>query len=599
MSDTENQTQTSETATPAGVPEANNRASETPPVVEAAPTAAAPAEVAAEAPAEAAPAEAAPAEAAPAEAAPAEAAPAEAADAPAADAALSDAEASGESSDADADDHSSAAPELPKDEMSFAEMFEMAEKEARKRRKDQKVAASMRPGKTVEATVVGFSHDSVFLDMGGKAEGVIARADLLDEEGNLTVKEGDKVEARIISTEGGQIRLGKVMGHESAKNRDMVKQAHESGIPVEGRVTGQNKGGLDVEVGGIRAFCPISQVDLRFCADPGQFIGQKLIFKVVEFKDRGRNVVVSRRMVLEEEQKKAADELIGKLSIGQRVIAKVTSLKDYGAFADVGGIEGLIHVSQLSHGRVNKPSEVLSVGQEVEVEIIRIEDDKKSGGKKISLSMKALAADPWDEAQAALREGQKVIGKVLRIQSFGAFVEVMPGVDGLIHVSNMSNKRIGNPRELLKEGDEVEATVVTTDWKKKRIGLSLVKTPQELAKELGSGQVYEGTVDRIEGFGLFVSLPTGARGLVPASETGTARGTDLAKEFKVGDTAKVTVLEADKKSGKIRLSIKAAHAAEERAMFANYLDKSPSGKGLGTFGDLSMLQALKDQLEKK
>ncbi len=484
--------------------------------------------------------------------------------------------------------------------MSFAEMFEMAEVAAREKRKEQKVAASLRPGRSVEATVVGFSHDSVFLDMGGKAEGVMPRADMLDEEGNLTVKEGDKVEARITSTEGGQIRLGKVLGHESAKNREAVRSAHEAGIPIEGRVTGTNKGGLDVEVGGIRGFCPISQVDLRFCADPSQYIGQKLIFKVVEFKDRGRNVVVSRRAVLEEEQKKAAAELSSKLSVGMELIAKITSIKDYGAFADVGGIEGLIHVSQLSHGRVSKPSELLSVGQEVPVQIIKMEDDKKSGGKKISLSMKALAADPWDEARLALRESQKITGKVLRIQPFGAFVEVMPGVDGLIHVSNMSHKRISNPKELLTVGQDIEATIVSLDWKKKRIGLSLVKTAQELAKELGSGQVYEAKVDRIESFGLFMEMPTGARGLVPAAETGTARGTDLAKEFKVGDTHKVTVLDADKKSGKIRLSIKAAAAAEERAMFSSYMNTSPTGKGLGTLGDsMGALQALKKQLEKK
>ena len=213
--------------------------------------------------------------------------------------------------------------------------------------------------------------------------------------------------------------------------------------------------------------------------------------------------------------------------------------------------------------------------------------------------MKALEADPWAAAKEALKEGQKVTGKVARIQSFGAFVEVMPGVDGLIHVSNMSNdRRVKDPRDIVKEGDEVEATVVSIDWNKKRIGLSLVKTPQELANELKKGKgtkVLEGTIDRIEGFGLFVKLPNGGRGLVPASETGTSRGADLKKEFNLGDAVKVLVLDADAKSGKIRLSIRQAKEAEERAEFAGYLNQNnEKGKGLGTLGDL-----LKKQLGDK
>ena len=442
----------------------------------------------------------------------------------------------------------SSAPELPEDEMSFAEMFELAEKQARERRKAQKAAAvrrgggdELRPGAVVEAKIVGVSGDSVFLDLGGKAEGVMPQSDLLNEEGKFEGKEGDKVEARVLSTEGGTIRLGKAMGHESVRNREAVRQAFDAGLPVEGRVTGQNKGGLDIEVGGLRAFCPISQVDVRYCKDPGIFIGQKLVFKVTEFKDRGRNIVVSRRVLLEEEQKLKAAELVETLEVGQKITGTITSLRDYGAFVDLGGIEGLVHVSEISHGRISKPGDALNAGEDVEVVILKLEDAKK-GGKKISLSIKALADDPWDTAQRTLKEAQKITGTVLRIQPFGAFVEILPGVDGLIHVSNMSNERIRDPRELVKEGDEVEATIVGLDWKKRRIGLSLVKTPQELAREVAAGKVYEGTIDRIESFGLFVKLPTGARGLVPLPETGTQRGADLKKEFKAGAAVKVTVL---------------------------------------------------------
>lgn len=502
--------------------------------------------------------------------------------------------------DASGGDKPTAAPVLAEGELSFAEMFELAEKQAKERKKAHKVAArsaagagsaqggaerDLFPGQVLHARVVGFSHDSVLLDVGAKAEGVIAKSELLDEAGNLTVKEGEKVEVRLLSIDGDNIRLGKVLAHQSAKNREGVRQAFEMGMPVEGKVTGVNKGGLDVMISGLRAFCPASQIDLRHVQDSSHLVNQKLSFKIVEYKDNGRNIVVSRRAVLAEEQKKNAEEILSKIEVGQTITGKVTTLKDYGAFIDLGGVEGLVHVSEVSHGRVTKPGDVLKLGEEVTVKVLAIED-KKDGGKKISLTVKGLGEDPWQRAISTLKEGDKVTGKVQRIQPFGAFVEIMPGVDGLIHVSNMSHERIRDPRAVLKEGDEVEATVVTLDWDKRRIGLSLVKTRQELANELSNGSVHEGTVDRIESFGLFVKLPTGARGLVPVSETGTQRGADLKKEFQPGQKVKVTVLETDKGSGKIRLSIKAAAEAEERAEFSSYIGKPSTSSGFGTLGDV-------------
>lgn len=485
------------------------------------------------------------------------------------------------------------APELPKEgDMSFAEMFELAEKQSAEKRKAQKeaIGGNIRPGQVLFAKVVGFSHDSIFLDIGAKAEGVIAKSELVDENGELNLTEGDKVEARVRKFDGGTVILSKVLPHQSLKNREELKEAHRTNIPVEGRVTGQNKGGYDVEVAGIRAFCPASQIDMR----PGKgdnYIGRKFHFRITELKDNGRNIVVSRRAILIEENKKKAEKVLETLEAGQTVQGTVTSLKDYGAFVDIGGLEGLVHLSEITHGHISKPRDVLKVGDPVAAKVLKIEDGKNANdptSKKISLSIKALGQDPWTVAQDQIREGQKVTGKVARIQTFGAFVEILPGVDGLIHISNMAlGKRVSNPREIVQEGQEVEATVVSVDWQKRRIGLSLVKTPQELANELKRGSVFEGTVDRIESFGLFVKLPSGARGLVPAAETGTQRGTDLKKEFQAGSTVKVTVLEVDAKSGKIRLSIRAAAEAEERAEIEGYLGKdSGKGKGLGTLGDL-------------
>lgn len=495
------------------------------------------------------------------------------------------------------------APEAPaekkeeqqSEEMSFAEMFELAEKQAKTRKKEKTEGGGgggggshdLHPGQVLNARVVGFSHDSVFVDVGAKAEGVISKVELLNEAGELTVKEGETIEARVRKIDGGTVHLSKVLAHQSAKGRDVVRDAQRTGIPIEGRVTAQNKGGYDVDLGGLRAFCPASQIDMRQ-GSPDQYVNQKFAFKVTEFKDGGRNIVVSRRALLQEEKRKKSEELIGALAVGQRVKGTVTSVKDYGAFVDIGGLEGLVHVSEISHGHLAKAADALKVGQEVEAQILKLEAGKE-GSKKISLSLKSLSMDPWEAAQQSIKEGAKVKGKVLRIQPFGAFVEVMPGVDGLIHVSNMSDTRVHNPSEVVKVGEEVEATVVSVDWEKRRIGLSLVKTPQELANDLAAGTVLEGTIDRIESFGLFVKLPTGARGLVPSAETGTQRGSDLKKEFKPGGKVKVTVLEVDSNSGKIRLSIRQAVEAEERAEFQGYIGKGPSsgsGSGLGTLGDL-------------
>lgn len=504
-----------------------------------------------------------------------------------------EAKAEGAEATAEGDDdvaHSSR-PELPENDMSFAEMFELAEKQSAERRKQdkEKIGGDIRPGQVVFAKIVSIAGDNVFLDIGAKAEGVISKQELLEEDGEFKLTEGDKVEARVRKFEGGVVMLSKVLPHQSLRNREELREAFRTHMPVEGRVTEKNKGGYDVTIAGMRAFCPNSQIDMR--AGPAEnYIGRKYPFRITEFKQDGKNIVVSRRALLVEENKKRAEAVLANLNAGDIVYGKVTTLKDYGAFVDIGGIEGLVHLSEITHGHIHKPKDTLQVGQDVQAKVLKIEDGK-GDTKKISLSMKALEADPWAAAKETLKEGQKVTGKIARIQAFGAFVEILPGVDGLIHISNMTNeRRIKDPRDVVKEGDEVEATVVSLDWNKRRIGLSLVKTPQELANELkrGKGQtVLEGTIDRIEGFGLFVKLPNGGRGLVPAAETGTSRGADLKKEFNQGDTVKVLVLDADAKSGRIRLSIRQAKEAEERAEFAGYLNQNnEKGKGLGTLGDL-------------
>ncbi len=487
-------------------------------------------------------------------------------------------------------------PELPAEgEMSFAEMFELAEKQSQEKRRKLKAAigSDLRPGQIIFAKVVSISHDSVFVDIGAKAEGVIPKSELEEEGQELQLKEGDKVEARIRKIEGGSVQLGRVPAHLSLRKREELKEAHRTKIPVDGVVQATNKGGFDVDVSGVRVFCPASQMDVR-PAKAEAYIGKKFPFVIVEFKDGGRNIVVSRRQLLEEENRRKAEQVLSEITEGSVRTGTVTTLKDYGAFVDLGGLEGLVHVTEICHGHINKPNQVLKLGQEVQVQVLKIEepkDEKKKGQpdqQKISLSIKALQEDPWARAKDEIREGTRVSGKVARLTKFGAFVELYPGVDGLIHISNMTlDRRVHNPGDVVKVGEEVEARVMSVDWDKQRIGLSLVKTPQELADELKQGKVVEGKVDRIEDFGVFVRLPNGARGLVPARETGTGQGSDLKKVFNSGEQVKVLVQDVDRKSGRIRMSIRAAREAEERAEYAGFINKDPSdGKGLGTLGDL-------------
>ncbi|HHH38873.1 MAG TPA: S1 RNA-binding domain-containing protein, partial [Sedimenticola sp.] len=275
--------------------------------------------------------------------------------------------------------------------------------------------------------------------------------------------------------QSGALLLGHQSGH---KVHDLagLEQAWELQQPVDGRVTGVRKGGLEVEIAGVRAFCPASQIDIRFIEDLEQFVGQHLSFRITKFQGGRRpDLVVSRRALLEEEQKIQAEETRALLEEGAVLNGIVTSLKDYGAFVDLGGIEGMIHISELAFGHVQHPKDVLSEGQAVEVSVLRIEKtDNPRHPEKIALSIRALSRDPWLDAEQQFPVGSRVRGRVTRIQPFGAFVELVPGVEGMIHISELGvEQRVGHPAEVLQEGQSVEARVLSVDPEKRRIGLSL------------------------------------------------------------------------------------------------------------------------------
>jgi small subunit ribosomal protein S1 len=329
----------------------------------------------------------------------------------------------------------------------------------------------------VRGTLVSIAEDYAFVDLGGKTEGRLEVAALRDAEGELTLAVGDTVEAAVTGTDpdSGTLLLGSQHGHKY-HGLEEVRQAYSQGLPVQGQVTGAVKGGLEVQIAGLRAFCPASQADIRFVEDLAEFVGQRLDFRITKLEGGRRpNLVVSRRVLLEEEQRLRAEATRAQLKEGAVLSGTVTSLKDYGAFVDIGGLEGMIHVSELAFGRVKHPSELLRVGQPVEVAVLRIEP--ATGGRqaeKIALSIRALARDPWTDADQRFAVGTRVQGTVSRLQPFGAFVELEPGVDGLVHVSELgAGRRVNHPSEVLKVGDRVEASVLGVDMERRRISLTL------------------------------------------------------------------------------------------------------------------------------
>ncbi len=358
------------------------------------------------------------------------------------------------------------------DSEDFAALF--AEAEAG--RPKGKAARRPQPGDVVRGVVTSIGKDAVFVDLGGKAEGVLDREQVVDPDGQLRVQLGDTLEARVAGERGGALVLRVKLGKGPEARAELV-QALELGIPVEGKVTQPVKGGLEVDVAGVRGFVPASQIDARFVEDLTGFVGQRLSFRVTQY-ERG-NLVLSRRALLEEENARKAVETRAKLVVGAVIRGRVTGFKPFGAFVDLGGLEGMLHVSELGYGRVERPEEVLALGQELDVQILKIEDsepgpDGRRRGPRIGLSLKALQADPFLDGTRHLTPGGRVRGTVTRLQPFGAFVEIGPGVEGLVHISELgAGRRLNHPKEAVAVGQEVEVEILSIDPERRRLALSM------------------------------------------------------------------------------------------------------------------------------
>jgi len=449
------------------------------------------------------------------------------------------------------------------------------------------------PGDKVSGKVLKISKDTIFIDLGGKSEGIAELQEFLDKEGNLTVEQGDWVEMRVASTRDG-IHLTKGMKVQGADSLEMLLDAKENLIPVEGRVAGVVKGGFEVNLSGVRAFCPISQIDLQFCEKPEEHVGAKYPFRIMEIKEKGKNIIVSRRGFLEEEREEKSKETLARLKPGLECEGRVTKLTDFGAFVDIGGIEGMVHISEISHARIRHPSEVLKPGQQVKVKVMKFETDK-DGRSKISLSIKALEPDAWEKG-LGFEEGEIVHGKVSRLTDFGAFVEVAPGLDGLVHISEISYDHVSHPSRLLHEGDAVDVLVMGIDRQRHRISLSIREaTVKKRMEEEGSdkarlevGQVLRGIVEDSKPYGIFVRLPQlgpKVRGLLPVEEMKDSRKGDVKKKFPKGQEIQVEIISVDAQ-GKIRLSQRVMEEREDRESYRKFLEEEEKDGKLGTLGDI-------------
>jgi small subunit ribosomal protein S1 len=363
-------------------------------------------------------------------------------------------------------------------EENFAEMFE----------KSFKKPGRYEPGQMVETMVVKITGEWVFLDLGGKGEGYLDRKELADEAGNLTVKEGDTVRAYFQSSANNEMHFTTKIGSGPGKQAQF-EDAWQNGIPVEGTVVKEVKGGFEVKLGGtVRAFCPFSQMGLRRDEPQADIIGKSLSFMISEYAENGRNLVLSRRSIVDGERQEKKRALQANLQEGMKVRGKVTSIQKFGAFVDIGGVEGLLPVSEIAWSRTEKVGDVLSVGQEVEVILKKLDWEQE----RFSFSLKDALPDPWDLAVDSYPAGSYHTGTVSRLAPFGAFVTLAQGVDGLIHISKLGGgRRLSHPREVVKEGQSVEVQIEAVDREKRKISLALAEVRRAEEEEAATIQEYK------------------------------------------------------------------------------------------------------------
>jgi len=415
-------------------------------------------------------------------------------------------------------------------------------------------------GEIVKGTVVAVQRDNVVIDIGGKSEGIIALNEFADAQGQTTVKPGDTVDVYIESRENddGLVTLSKEKA-DKMKVWDEISAACERDELIEGTISQRVKGGLSVTIrGGVKAFLPGSQVDLRPIRNLDKLIGQTYQFKVIKFNKKRGNIVLSRRVLLEKERDEQKTKTLETLEEGKVVRGVIKNITEYGAFVDLGGIDGLLHITDMSWGRVNHPSELFQVGDEVTVRVLKYNPETE----RVSLGLKQTQEDPWSHAEEAFPPGKKVRGKVQSITDYGAFVELEPGVEGLIHVSEMSwTKKVKHPSKVLEVGQALECQVLEVDSKSKRISLGLKQLEPDpwtiFTEKYKPGDKIEGKVRSITDYGVFIGIEEGVDGMVHKSDISwTAKVNNPSDLYKKGDDVEAIILSINHDEKKVSLGVK-------------------------------------------
>ena len=417
---------------------------------------------------------------------------------------------------------------------------------------------SIKEGSIVNGTVVRFTDDTVIVDIGHKSEGEIPKSEFKAADGELSVKEGDSVEVYLDSFEDndGEMVLSRERA-EMLRAWDRISDAYENNEIVEGTVVARVKGGLSVDIG-VKAFLPGSQVDLRPVRNLDKLIGTQLSFKIIKFNKKRGNIVLSRRVLLEQDREKLRSETLANLQEAAELKGIVKNITDYGAFIDLGGIDGLLHITDMSWGRINHPSQMFEVGQEIEVKVLSYDE----GRQRVSLGYKQLQTDPWLTVAERYNVDSRAKGTVVSLTDYGAFVEMEQGVEGLIHISEMSwSKRIKHPSKVVQVGDEVEVVILAMDIENRRISLGMKQiepNPWEVVKEkYQEGDIIRGKIRNITDFGIFVGIEDGIDGLIHISDISwTDRINHPADKFKKGDEVEAKILQIDAENERFSLGIK-------------------------------------------
>ena len=441
-------------------------------------------------------------------------------------------------------------------------------------------------GDKVTGAVVHVGAKELFIDIGGKSEGLLDADEVRDESGALTVEKGDTLTLYVASTDSEGVRLSYKMALE-ARSREAVRTAFAERAPIEGRVASRRKGGFEVRFqSGQRAFLPLSQLELRHVPDEelDDYVGRTFEFVITKYESDGNDLVVSRSQLLREEREEMREELRGTLAEGQIREGTISRIVDFGAFVDLGGLDGLVHVSEVQWGYSERPQDKLRVGETVRVKVLRVDHAKGT----VSLSIKAAEGDPWDRVGTDFVEGGVYPGRVMRLEAYGAFIELDPGLEGLAHVSELSWERIRHPEVAVQIGERVTVKLIRVEPERRRIGLSI--------KQLGGdpwtdvvpawmrGQLLEGTVEKVAPFGVLVQLAPGVTGLIPNSDLGMDQA-QAHLNYQPGKAVTVELADVDRDRRRVRLLPSDEHARGERAAIEDYR-RTEASANFGTFGDL-------------